>query len=61
MKHIVKDRLGRDVDFDLACMMMDDDLREEAFMRVVNWRDDQEVFDTYSELHAQKYNLFFLV
>lgn len=61
MKHLVKDRLGRAVDFDIACMFMDDELREEAFMRVVDWRDDQEVFDTYSELHQARYHIDFII
>lgn len=60
MKNIVVDRAGNQVDFDVACMLMDDELREEAFMSVADWRNDQDVFDTYSELHKARYQIDFV-
>ena len=59
MKQIVIDRAGHPVDFDIACALMDDELREEVFMRCLDFHDAQGIFDQYAELHEARYGLQF--
>ena len=62
MKTIVYDRAGRPVDFDLACMMMDDELREEVFMHCIyDLQKCQDVYDDYCDLHLLKYGCDFVL
>ena len=61
MVEYVYDKTGRKIDFDVACLWMDDDLRIDLFMQCMDFRDSQKIFDTYTEMHKEKFGVEFVV
>lgn len=56
---IVKDDSGKDINFQAAVQLMDDELREQAHSIVIS--DEQAFFDCYCSLHEEKFGEAFRV
>jgi hypothetical protein len=50
----VTDQFGREIDFDAAVNLMDDEIREELHMKLAPCT-DQEFLTAYEKAHYQKY------
>lgn len=50
---IVKNSWGKDIDYDAAVMLMDDEIREEVHAELAPCS-DQGFFDAYCKRHLQK-------
>lgn len=57
MRGIVKDRLGRDVNYEAAENLMDDELRESIHGEFA--RTQQQFFDEYAKRHFAKFGEHF--
>ena len=60
MRRFVKDIYGRDVDFDVAVMLMDDEIREKIHNENTNLS-PQEFYDAYCQLHYDEYDEYFTI
>lgn len=49
----VLDEKGREIDFEAALILTDEDLREE--MHYEEWESDQQWFDEYAKRHEEKF------
>lgn len=60
MATIVKDRNGKDVYWDAAVELMDDDIREQLHREMAPCT-DQEFFTAYEKAHEEKFGEEFVV
>lgn len=60
MRRFIKDFKGDVVDFGVAVLLMDDEIRERIHFNNPNLT-PQEFYDTYYDLHYQEYGEFFTI
>ena len=57
---MVKNSAGREIDFEVATNLMDDELREELYMELAPCT-EQEFYDEYCNRHKEKFGEVFHV